>query len=183
MVLRAEHERYGAVAIKVRRADSKRDSLVMECELMRLASPVAPKPLYCSKDFIVMEYVDGHTLNRYVEMIRSCREAVTLVLKVIAVARWLDVIGISHKELSTPERHVIVTPNGRVKVVDYETAYRGFKCNVCKVVSWLILRKGLLRRFCNYAGGEGIVSYVRRYKDGDVEGYTDLLNTLTKLLR
>ncbi len=139
------------VAVKVRRTDSKRDSLRLECEVMRVAYPVAPKVYRCEDDFIIMEYVDGAPIGEVMgkAMTEGCGSALSLVFKVLGAARYLDLVGVDHKELSLPREHVLITRDERVKVIDYESASLSeAPCNVCKVCSWFIYRSAFGKACC-----------------------------------
>jgi len=141
------------VAIKVRRTDSKRDSLRLECEVMRVAYPVAPKVYHCEDDFIIMEYVDGVPIGKVMEKAATvaceCNKALSLVLKVLGAARYLDTRGIDHKELSLLKEHVLVMRDGRVKIIDYESASLSeAPCNVCRACSWFIYRSVFGKACC-----------------------------------
>ncbi len=139
------------VAIKVRRTDSKRDSLKLECEVMKAAYPVAPRVYHCEDDFIIMEYVDGVPIGEVMDKVimEGCDEALPMVFKVLGAARYLDLMGVEHKELSLLREHVLITGNGRVKVIDYESASPSeAPCNVCRVCSWFIYRSAFGRVCC-----------------------------------
>ncbi len=139
------------VAIKVRRTDSKRDSLRLECEVMKTAYPVAPKVYRCEDDFIVMEYVDGAPIGEVMDkaIMEGCGSALPLVFKVLGAARYLDLVGVDHKELSLLREHVLITRDGRVKVIDYESASLSeAPCNVCRVCSWFIYRSVFGKSCC-----------------------------------
>ena len=139
------------VAIKVRRTDSKRDSLRLECEVMKVAYPVAPKVYHCEDDFIIMEYVNGAPIGEVIDKVitEGCGSASLLVFKVLGAARYLDLVGVDHKELSLLKEHVLITRDGRVKVIDYESASLSeAPCNVCRVCSWFIYRSVFGRKCC-----------------------------------
>ena len=153
-------------AVKVLRTDSKRESLLTECELMIRAAPVAPAVIKCFDELIVMEFIDGVSLGDVVEGIvkrHTCSEVPHLIARVLGATRYLDIRGVDHKELSIPRKHVMLS-NGAVRIIDYESARpRERPCNVCRVVSWFVMRSGLWRECC-----------------GDPE---DALATLTPALR
>ncbi|RLG77866.1 MAG: hypothetical protein DRO14_01770 [Thermoprotei archaeon] len=186
VVVKIMHRRYGEVALKLRRSDSKRGDLALECKLMISAVPIAPVPLVCSDDFIVMEFVDGTHLEESIRGIISCRDAVLLVAKVLAAAFWLDTVGIEHKELSIADKHVMLTKDGRVKIIDYESAsHHSRPCNLCSLFSWLIVRRRVLRRFCRVGDDfiQELIRLVREYKlSTTIEERRELLVALVKKL-
>ena len=131
------------VAVKVLRTDSRRRDLVTECQLMRRAYPLSPLVVACGEDYIVMELVRGVGVGN---ALADSGRRWALLLKVLAAGRGLDVAGVDHRELSRAHKHVILTPDGRVKVIDYESASLAESpCNVCRLASWLAFRLGYLR--------------------------------------
>ncbi len=149
VVLVAEFAGIGRAAVKVLRTDSKSSSLLRECDLMRRAFPVAPMTYYCDDEFIVMELVRGVKLGDLAPRINSCRDLITLYLKVLASARYLDMKNITHKELNVLREHVIIDVEGRVRIIDFESGFAGFSCNVCRVFSALFVRDRRIMKCCD----------------------------------
>ncbi len=112
------------VAVKFLRADSKKkNALRKEFILLKLLEKtgVCPVPYFASKDFIIMEFVEGKTLKEIVESgdEEEIRNALCLSL---SACRILDSFGVRHSEIKGG-KHIIITPEGRAKVIDYESAY------------------------------------------------------------
>lgn len=169
----------GPVAVKVRRSDSKRDSLILECSALRRSWPVAPKVHRCTDEFIIMDLVNGPPVAEVARYSRGCREAVTLIAKVAEAARWLDRVGVCHEELSDLRGHAFLS-GGAVKLVDFESASMRYCCTVCKVLSWALYRS-LLTSKCPplAAGRERIREAVRAYKRGPThEAFTRIIELL-----
>ncbi len=170
VVIKAVLKPFLTVAVKVRRTDSKRDSFRLECEVMKAAYPVAPRVYRCEDDFIVMEYVDGVPISEVMDkaVMEGCGRALPLVIKVLGAVRYLDLVGVDHKELSLLKEHVLVMRDGRVKVIDYESAsFSEAPCNVCRVCSWFIYRSAFGRVCCRDLERLRMVlrAVLRRYKD------------------
>lgn len=149
VVLVAEFTNLGRVAVKVLRTDSKRDSLLRECDLMKRSSPIAPEVYYCDDEFIVMELIKGVKFGDIAPKITLCRDLVTLYLKILAAARYLDSKSITHKELNILRKHVIIDEEGRIRIIDFESGFAGFTCNVCRVFSSLFMRDRRMIECCN----------------------------------
>lgn len=120
----AYSRRLGIVAIKARRLDSKRSSLIGEALMLSKASiaGVAPRVYYFDNDLIVMEAVLGPSLEQLIEDYGLTKR---IIIETIEVARILDVIGILHHELNRPWRNIIFTcdnPYCKALVVDLESA-------------------------------------------------------------
>ena len=164
--------RGGLVAVKVRRVDSKRESLIGEGRLLEEASRhgAAPKPYYYSRDLIVMEYIPGPHLGG----LRGTPYWPQGVLEALEAARSLDAAGILHYELRRPWRHILFTSSSRAVVIDFESAGRGCG-SVSKLLGGLApllggvvaatRLRGLLRMYnreCTRDYYEEIVGFVRK---------------------
>ncbi len=152
------------VAVKVRRADSKRDSLMLECGALRAAWPVAPRVYRCTDEFIVMDLVEGAPVAEVARSVRGCGEAIALAAKVAEAARWLDRVGVCHEELSDLRGHAFIE-GGAIKFIDFESASMRYCCVVCKVLSWVLHRSPLLKACPGLVSVEGAVrEALRAYK-------------------
>ncbi|BAN90590.1 serine/threonine protein kinase [Aeropyrum camini] len=138
--------RGSAAALKVRRRDSRRETLEPEARAAALAAlaGAGPEVYDFSEEYIVMAPVLGPSLEDLSEegLLRPRH-----ILAAIEAARALDTAGILHGELHRPWRSVLFTPSKAV-IIDYDSASRGCG-NVVKLVS------GLSRRI------PGILSLVR----------------------
>ncbi len=181
VVVLAQHMTLGEVAIKLLRTDSKREDLFLECRFMQEAEPISPKPYVCENDFIIMEFLDGKPLKELLgTALRECRETVLTCLKILGATYWLDRVGVNHKELSILKEHVIILRDGRVKIIDYETAGTGFGCNVCRAFSWLFVRAGTARRCCLNCSSFLVDArkILRDYKRGELSKFRDLVDLI-----
>ncbi len=148
------------VALKIRRTDSKKPSLIEEAHLQEKASiaGVAPRPYVYEKDFIVMEYVEGDPLIHYFEKGMFTAKHLRELLE----ASWiLDSIGILHRELTRPHYHVYFKDfSFKALILDYDSAILGTCGSLNKVASWII-RNLIGFRTKNT---EGLVKLLSRYR-------------------
>lgn len=117
----------GKVALKVRRVDADRAGMQREAEMLRRANAVGvgPRLLGTTKNFILMEFVEGTLLPQWVEMLegRGTRSRIRRVLREVLEQCWrLDESGLDHGELSRAPKHVIVDSSDNPCLVDFETA-------------------------------------------------------------
>jgi putative serine/threonine protein kinase len=131
-------------ALKVRRTDAGRESLEIEGEVLREANKFGLGPILfaASPDFVVMEEVPGATLVDWLETSGGLPDGAfkEVLVGICGQARLLDVAGIDHKELTDPRRHVMVQPDGRARVLDFETAAIGERRrNVNDLLQYLTL--------------------------------------------
>lgn len=115
------------VAVKARRVDSKRDSLLQEARALVEASKagVAPGPICWNDDLIVMELIVGPKLG---DLLENEKIPAWAIIEALKAARTLDVIGIEHLELSRPWRNIIFTGSherAKALIIDYESSRRG----------------------------------------------------------
>ena len=121
VVAHARGQRY---ALKMRRVDADRESLEREAELLVKANSVevGPKFLAVSRDFLLMQLVDGDLLAHWLETHRV-KEVMRRVLADILEQCWrLDEAGLDHGELSKAPKHLLMDKSGKPFVVDFETA-------------------------------------------------------------
>jgi predicted Ser/Thr protein kinase len=131
-------------ALKVRRTDADRESLEHEGEILREAnrSDLGPHLFAASRDFIVMEELSGATLVDWLESSGGLADVVfrDVLVNICDQARLLDLAGVDHKELADPRRHVLVQPDGRARILDFETAAMGGRRrNVNDLLQYLTL--------------------------------------------
>jgi len=166
------------VAIKSRRVDSKRESLLAEAHLLWEAwrAGVAPRPLYYDSDIIVMEAVTGPRLE---DLLAQPPVEPWVFLEALRAARALDTAGILHLELSRPWRNVLYTGayrGSKAVIVDYESARRG-----CGNV--LSLLGGLARtpKLKALASSKTLREYMRRYRETcDPQSYSSIEELVEK---
>lgn len=160
-------------ALKVLRTDSKRADLLTECKLAERAYPLAPKIIDCGEHYVLMELVEGVSAA---EAVLKTERTTALVLKVITAGRGLDTRRIEHRELSRADKHVLITVDGKVKIVDYENATISERPrNVCRLTSWL------LRRVLRISLETGVLlELLRRYGKADEGERRNLFPDLVK---
>ncbi len=164
----------GWVALKIRRTDADRSGMGHEAEMLRFANSVGvgPKLIGCSENLLVMEFIDGVLLPRWVEEIgkEECNWArVRRILRETLEQCWrLDEAGLDHGELSQASKHVIVDADERPQLLDFETASTTRKVsNVTSVCQYLFLSgrtaEQISRGLC-LTDRNGLIHVLKRYK-------------------
>lgn len=132
------------VAIKARRLDSNRPSLLPEAERLRLANEagVGPRLIAASRNFLLWHFVEGEPLESWV-LRAPLSEVREVVRRLLRQAIALDQLGLVHKELSRLRRHVLVSRDGYPVIFDFETAsLRSGKSNLTQVAQALFIGEG-----------------------------------------
>lgn len=173
------------VAVKVRRVDADRESLEGEAKNLEYVNNwgIGPKLYGWSRDFIVMEYVEGERLPEWILKVEDVEYLKEVILEILRQCRLLDSIGVDHGELSRPHRHVLVGGGGRVYILDFESAsLRRKPRNVSSISSYLFFKPSRISRILRDKLGFDLreaLGNIREYvKRGDDESYQALLRTL-----
>ncbi|MEM1721188.1 MAG: hypothetical protein QXM82_02705 [Ignisphaera sp.] len=144
IVALAHHSLYGVVALKIRRTDSKRFSLVWEAEMLSKASATGfvPKVYMATEDVLVREYIDGPTLAEFFMNIKNNREILLKAIESLLKASYhMDKIGIDLVEISRPFNQVVYLCENPSKpfFIDLESAKISLQpSNVTKVLGFII---------------------------------------------
>jgi len=148
IVVLAENRDFGLGALKVRRLDSRRESLIGEALMLNEASKlgVAPKVFWYDADFIFMEYLNPSRCQPFILVLTkvleegSLEELKTLISKVFEALYILDKKGLYHRELNRPGTHIMICGDS-VRIIDWESASSvGKPSNLAQVVSFLLYR-------------------------------------------
>lgn len=112
------------LALKIRRVDADRETMHREAEMLRKANSVSvgPKLLDCTDNFLLMELVEGKNLRQWLGDETDAEQVRRVLRELLEQCRRLDEGGIDHGELSRAYRHVVVTPSGQTRIIDFETA-------------------------------------------------------------
>jgi len=170
LVIKAYLKSGETVALKVRRVDADRVAMIREAEMLKVANSVCvgPRLLDVSKNFLVMQFVDGLLLPEWLE---KCRGKLRLkrVLRDILEQCWrLDMAGLDHGELSHAPKHIIVDSQNKPVIVDFETASLNRKpSNVTSIAQFLFISGTVAQKIAEKLGErdkKAVIEALRRYK-------------------
>jgi putative serine/threonine protein kinase len=128
------------LALKMQRVDSDRESLEREAQLMIEANTVGvgPKFMAVTKHFLLMELIDGGSLETWLQTHQNPTEVRSIVADVLEQCWRLDEISLDHGEISKAPKHLLVTKTGKPCIVDFETASKTRNAsNVTSVCQYL----------------------------------------------
>ncbi|MBS7610543.1 serine/threonine protein kinase [Candidatus Bathyarchaeota archaeon] len=161
------------LVLKVRRTDANRSSLEWEADCLKRANHVGVGPrLYgVTKDFILMEYVEGKIFPEWLRTLKG-RGKKEKLLKVLFMALEdcfkLDNAGIYHGELSSASKHIIVTYQGIPKILDFESASLSRRAsNVTALAQYFLIGGGpssKVRRILGFRKEDELLEALRSYK-------------------
>lgn len=169
------------VALKVRRMDADRPDMRHEAEMLRLANSVGvgPKLLAQSKNFLVMEFINGLPLHRWIELLPergSKRRTRRVIGRLFDDCFGLDQIHLDHGELSTATKNVLVERADRPRIVDFESASdKRRPSNVTSIAQYLLIGgrpAKRLRRIMDWRRTKSLIRALRGYKQHpDSDGF------------
>jgi len=163
----------GKVALKIRRVDADRAGMQREAEMLRKANSIGagPRLLSASDNFLLMQFIDGSMLPKWVEKLRGrgAKARIRRVLRDILEQCWrLDEAGLDHGELSRAPKHIIVGSEDKPILVDFETASLSRRAsNVTSICQYLFIgsqvAKAIQKRHFR-VNREKLVEALRTYK-------------------
>ena len=127
------------VAIKIRRADADRADMLHEARMLSIANSanVAPKLMTASKNFLLMQLIDGELLPNWLKTNKDAAVVKRVLVEILEQCFRLDQAGLDHGELSKAPKHLLVDKAQKPFIVDFETASVGRKvANVTAVCQY-----------------------------------------------
>ena len=174
------------VAVKIRRSDSPRKNLKKEAELLGITnqSNVGPKLVNFSKNFLVMEYLEGRKIGDWVSSLKkkgNSPQLKTVIKKILEDCYSLDRIGLDHGELSNLSKHVII--GRKITILDFESSSVDRRVsNVTSATQAFYIGSGIskiVNPLCKPSRKSKIISVLRKYKTEQTkENFLDLLKVL-----
>jgi putative serine/threonine protein kinase len=158
------------LAVKIRRVDADRSRMQHEAEMLKKANSVdvGPKYLGVSKNFLLMQFIEGKLLPRWLELTRKKLETRRVLREILEQCWRLDEAGIDHGELSHAPKHVLVDDNGKPFIVDFETASLNRKpSNVTSICQFLFIGGVVAKKVAEKLGErdkKAIIKALKGYK-------------------
>jgi putative serine/threonine protein kinase len=175
------------VALKIRRIDSQRTEMKSEAKLLNLVNTVnvGPKLFDYSKNFVVMEYLEGEKIGKWIESLKgrgSVKKLKTIIKTVLEDCFRLDQMGFDHGELSSISKHVIVGDT-KSSLIDFESSSTKRRVsNVTSITQAFFIGSGIgkkVQRLYKIPPKEKIIDVLRVYKqDQSRDSFENLLKVL-----
>jgi len=160
------------VALKIRRTDSQRNQMKNEAIFLKLANSVnvGPKVYVVSRNFLVMEYLEGIDIRKWVNALKgkgSAKKLKSTIKKILEDCFRLDQIGFDHGELSNVSKHVIVGKT-RSTLIDFESSSTKRRpSNVTSVTQAIFIGSGIAKKtqkIYKNPPKEKIIKVLKQYK-------------------
>ena len=174
------------VALKIRRIDSSRSEMKSEAKLLKLANKVnvGPKLIDSSKNFLIMEYLDGKKITDWVTELNGRGSAAKLritVRQVLEDCHKLDTIHLDHGELSYIHKHVIVGKSPCI--IDFESGSTNRRTsNVTSSTQSIFIGSvlsNIVKKMIKIPNKKEMFAPLKKYKhDQSRENFDDILKML-----
>jgi putative serine/threonine protein kinase len=176
------------IAVKVRRVDARRPSLIHEAELLKIANSlgVGPECLGGTSDVLAMELIEGLSLPLWLDSLkgRGRRARVRHVVNpLLEQCLRMDAYGLDHGELSRAHKNVIISNGDIPRILDFESASLMRRpSNFTSLSQYLFLGGSIAKKMVRVLGPidkDELLKYLRDYKAG---GWRDAFEATTKSL-
>jgi len=163
-------------ALKIRRTDADRKTMDNEARFHKIANSVGVGPHLegQTKNLIAMEFVPGQSIVEWVSYATK-RKMSRVARAILEQCFRLDRVGLDHGELSTLERHVIVSD--RSHIIDFESASTARKTsNVTAAAQSIFLYGTVASRVQKILGAtdrEKVILALRTYKQSQTRANFD----------
>lgn len=174
------------IALKIRRIDSSREEMKSEEKFLRLANKVnvGPKVIDSSKNFIILEYLEGRKIIDWVRDLKGRGSAAKLrimIRKVLEDCYNLDKIHLDHGELSYIHKHVIIGKSPCI--IDFESASVNRRTsNVTSATQSVFIGSGLsnmVKKIIKLPNRKDLIESLKKYKHGQTrENFNEVLRVL-----
>jgi putative serine/threonine protein kinase len=166
------------VAVKIRRADADRADLLHEARMISKANTVnvAPKLIASSKNFLLMQLIDGDLLPNWLKTNKDTTAVKQVLMEVLEQCFRLDQVGLDHGELSKAPKHLLVDKADRAFIVDFETASVERRvANVTAVCQYLFAGNSTASKILSEIFGERnrleLIDVLKAYKKNRTREY------------
>jgi putative serine/threonine protein kinase len=147
-----------------------------ETALLKTANKVKVGPQFIanSKNFIVMQYLDGKKIYDWINSLEGKNSAAKIkavIRKVLQDCYRLDRLGLDHGELSNITKHVIVGKS--TTIIDFESSSLERKVsNVTSATQAMLIGSGIaktVRQTYNAPTKKSIIKVLREYKKNQTQ--------------
>jgi len=146
---------------------------------------VGPKLYDVSKNFLVMEYLDGDKIGDWIQSLKgngSSKKLKSIIRIILEDCYRLDKIGFDHGELSSISKHVIVGKL-RTTLIDFESSSVNRRAsNVTSITQAIFIGSGIakkVQRIYKIPEKGKIIDVLRKYKQEPTrKSFEDILKIL-----
>ena len=164
------------IALKIRRLDSRRKDTLTEVYNQKLANQegIGPQIIDNTDDLVLMELITGKGIGDWLQdptnfHLLTSRNIINIVNEILEQCYRLDVLNLDHGELTRIDKHVMVSENNQISIIDFESASTQRKpSNVTSASQALLLSGGSVsKKICKFIeqkDHEFLLNRLKKYK-------------------
>ena len=161
------------IALKIRRLDSRRKNCSMEVSCQKLANcvGVGPRIIDNNDDLILMEFIDGVRISDwFIDQTNSPNITIQkirqIVNELLEQCYRLDKVNLDHGELTRIDRHVMISDNNNISIIDFESSSINRRpSNVTSVTQALFISGSVSKKISQYIEIRDHDQLIKRLKD------------------
>jgi len=173
-----------AAAVKLRRSDHRGRTLDIEAKMQLFANElgIGASVYAYTGDVIVMALVDGLKLYDFIS-VASPNDVRRALSSLIVQCYKMDLKGLSHHQLSNPNKHVIISADLAPFILDFgKASLGGQKSNVTSIVQAIFI-SSRIRRLVEYKLGSitnsEVLDALKEYKSKkSIDSLNQLLSSI-----
>ncbi|MFH0870344.1 MAG: HemK2/MTQ2 family protein methyltransferase [archaeon] len=158
----------GDVCIKEKNPDSAVDTLKNEAEFLKILNRknIGPKLIKYEDKKLYREFIEGEPLGKFLAKEEDKRKIISVLLQILEQCRKIDLLGINKTELTNPYKDIIITPENKAVLIDFERCKMTEKPkNVTQFLQYIAKNSALLSAKGIILDRNRIILLGKRYKD------------------
>lgn len=156
------------VCRKEKNPRAKINTLAKEAEYLNLLNKhgIGPKLIKYDNSSLYTEFIEGDKLSDFIEQENNKEIILSVIKQVLEQCRELDKLGINKKELTNPYKDIIVTPEKKVVMIDFERCAKTNKPkNVTQFLQYINRNKAILEKKGIVIEKEEMIRIGKEYKE------------------
>jgi predicted Ser/Thr protein kinase len=173
----------GKVCIKEKNPRSTVDTLRNESEYLKILNTrgIGPRFIKYADGKLYREFVDGIRISDFFEQETDAKKIISVIRQVLEQCREMDLLGINKKELTNPYKDILVTPDNKAVMIDFERCHKAKKPkNVTQFMQYINRSKPTLENKGIMIDKQEMIRLGKEYK---LKPYKESFNNILGLIR
>ncbi len=187
-IVKLEEQNGRKVIIKTHNPRSSTNTLYNESKFLKILNKhhIGPRLISSSKDQIIMEFIDGLTIEQFLQGEAKKRQMLNVLFQILDQCALMDDLHINKFEMTNPYKHIIIDAKYEAVMIDFERCRYSKKVkNVTQFCSYLIkdtVFQALTKRAILF-DKENLLAIAKRYKDSIINKDKKSIFVFLKILK
>jgi predicted Ser/Thr protein kinase len=170
------------VCIKEKNPRSTVDALGNESKYLKVLNKknIGPKFIKYEQGRLYREFVDGIRISEFFEQETDKKKIIDVIIQVLEQCRQMDLLGMNKKELTNPYKDILVTPDNKAVMIDFERCHETKKPkNVTQFLQYINRSKPTLEKKGIIIDKQEMIKAGKEYKSKpDRENFNKIRNLI-----